>query len=147
MLRYSSVRVSYLTTHMHTLHISSNIHYTFHTNMYTYHTSRTCTLYIPHTHAHSRSCEHTLHISHKHTLHISHKHTLHITQVYAYWLLTSHTYTQSTLLLTFSELRLKNCEGEQFEQWINDHPMERLLEMGTCMKKYYSSSKHLLWNS
>ena len=70
---------------------------------------------------------HTLHIS----VHLSlHTLTAHLTCPHVHIMHTHLTPAQSVLLLTFSELRLKNCEDEQFEQWINDHPMERLLEMG-----------------
>lgn len=41
----------------------------------------------------------------------------------------SDTLFKSTLKLEFSELRLRNCEQEIFDQWSRDHPMERLLEI------------------
>ncbi|XP_064397820.1 transcription factor CP2-like [Halichondria panicea] len=56
---------------------------------------------------------------HSYELHVSHNGGDQMTEIMF----------RSVLLLTFSELRLKNCEEEQFVQWINDHPVERLLEM------------------
>ena len=44
------------------------------------------------------------------------------------------TFLQSVLSLGFCEIRLRNSEQEQFDQWSREHPLERLLEISIALK-------------
>lgn len=42
----------------------------------------------------------------------------------------AHTHIQCVLSVGFSELRMRNSEHELLDRWSQDHPCERLLDIG-----------------